>query len=232
MNRMFLKHLYRSKLQKLNDFIIFLVPAFPFFHPFQRVQGIGYGNNEFGHWICLELTCTGVGTSAILCQTLIVTVVLERQNCGTHPTLAPQAGKAHDVRAAAQLEHFALANEALVIDVDAQLQVARVEGEAFDVACDLIDLRLQAALRCLGQKKIEMESETFHGCERKKTGRERGRCESAAERAEISCKCACRSPHATCNLRFAFMLLLLSAYVCKRVGCGLRATNGADSIAT
>lgn len=63
-----------------------------------------------------------------------------------------------------------------------------------------------------GQKKIEMESETYYECEREKRverGSRTERCECAAERAEISCKCAHRSPHATCNLRFAFMLPLL-----------------------
>lgn len=143
-----------------------------------------------------ELTSTGAGTSAILCQTLIVAVVLERQNGGTHSALAPQDGQAHDVGTAAQLEHLALANEALVIDVDAQLQVARVEGEAFDVACDLIDLRLQAALRCLPERNsksrgLESEREREVEC---------GRCECATERAAISCKCACRMPHVICDL--------------------------------
>lgn len=87
------------------------------------------------------------------------------------------------------------------------------------------------------QKKIEMESETFYGCERKKRGRAKGKGANLRQsglKSVANALAAHRSPHATCNLRFAFMLLLLllSAYVCKRVGCGLRATNGADSIAT
>lgn len=173
----------------------------PFLIHLKRVQGIWYGNNEFGAW----LTCTGVGTSAILCQTLIVTVVLERQNCGTHPTLAPQAGKAHDVSAAAQLEHFALANEALVIDVDAQLQVARIEGEAFDVACDLIDLRLQAALRCLGPKENRNGKRNVLRVWTKEKGERRGKVRicGRADWNQLQMRLpltARRMPHVICDL--------------------------------
>lgn len=76
------------------------------------------------------------------------------------------------------------------------------------------------------QKKIEMESETFYGCERKKRGREKGegaKLRQSGLKSVANALAAHRSPHATCNLRFAFMLLLLSAYVCASVlaaACG------------
>lgn len=78
------------------------------------------------------------------------------------------------------------------------------------------------------QKKFEMESETFYGCERKKRGRERekgAKLRQSGLKSVANALAAHRSPHATCNLRFAFMLLLLllSAYVCASVlaaACG------------
>lgn len=79
------------------------------------------------------------------------------------------------------------------------------------------------------QKKIEMESETFYGCERKKRGRAKGEGANLRQsglKSVANALAAHRSPHATCNLRFAFMLLLLlllSAYVCASVlaaACG------------
>lgn len=77
------------------------------------------------------------------------------------------------------------------------------------------------------QKKIEMESETFYGCERKKRGRaqEGAKLRQSGLKSVANALAAHRSPHVTCNLRFAFilLLLLLSAYVCASVlaaACG------------
>lgn len=73
-----------------------------------------------------RLTCSSTGTGAILNQPLIVAAFLERQYGGAHGALTAHGGQAHDIRHAAQLQHFALANEALVVEVQAQLQIAGI----------------------------------------------------------------------------------------------------------
>lgn len=97
------------------------------------------------------LTCSGAGTGAILSSPLIDAAVPQRHYGGAQPALTPQAGHAQYIRHAAQLQHFALANEALVVDMQSQLQFARIERKALGVVYDFIDLRLQLHLWCLPQ---------------------------------------------------------------------------------
>lgn len=86
------------------------------------------------------------------------------------------------------------------------------------------------------KRKSKWKAKRFTGVNERKGGEkgEGANLRQSGLKSVANALAAHRSPHATCNLRFAFMLLLLllSAYVCKRVGCGLRATNGVDSIAT
>jgi len=71
---------------------------------------------------------------SVLSESLLGAGIPERQDGGPYPALPPNGCQSHDVRRAAELQHFALADEPLVVQVESQVQVAGEQVKAVHVA--------------------------------------------------------------------------------------------------
>lgn len=92
----------------------------------------------------MERTWLAIDAGTVFGEALVKSGILQGQDGGADPALPPDIRQVHDVRAAAQFQHLTLADESLVFEWQAQLQVADEQVEPIGAACDFVNLRLQA----------------------------------------------------------------------------------------